>query len=416
MGIIPKHHIDVADHQSIIQRIHSHHIILIMSYVNLPQDPLINNDTEAEEDVTELRYLTHEEENQQSTINHQSNHTSICLWCFGTSIAIFTIVFVVLMVISPISFSDIHIDLPSTPSSYIEPPSNQSSINQSSMDQSPPWSLNEYGYANITTSQVSSCLKQLTTEGDILFLGNSIMRGLYAFLNHLVNSWPALTRQQQKALCKQDPATGSWIVDCDFSNFSHVVPLYYDEMQFWCEEPHVADVLNKDRFTSVWVMAGHTDIHQKFPHWTHKAAEANSCIERQFANWTQSPSNTLIFSSPTHVCSTPEIWGHPAVEFTEYMHEAMEYFIFPAFRRAGAKIVDMHTATSAKSGPFNCSHVDSSDFVHPVALYPRLAILWLEQACAGLELPEPLADEIPLFDMVYKAVESPTVDKAMPTD
>ena len=86
-------------------------------------------------------------------------------------------------------------------------------------------------------------------------------RGLYAFLHCLVNGGPALTRSQQKALCKQDPATGSWVVGGGRSRSRSSSTNQY---QSWCDvaEMTALTCLTGDPRVRLLLMVGHTQRHR----------------------------------------------------------------------------------------------------------------------------------------------------------
>ena len=267
-----------------------------------------------------------------------------------------------------------------------------------------------------TPSQAIHCLQQL--PGPFLLLGNSIMRGVFAFLNSLVNKWPELTRAQQKALCERDEVSGSYVKNCNFSSFQQSIPIYFDLTIDYCDESAIHKLQSSPyNWSSVWMMVGHYPVEKRYGTWHKEAHVAQHCIPRMWSNWTTAANHTLVYSTPTQVCSDV-VWGLPHEEYMGQLYDSVYLYIEPAFRKAGAHIIDFLAATTGNaSGPYGCNRY-GDDKLHPILLYPRLTNVWLNEVCSGVELIAPQVNETTLFDMAYggKAgnAPNPSVDSVMP--
>ena len=202
-----------------------------------------------------------------------------------------------------------------------------------------------------TPSQAINCLQQL--PGPFLLLGNSIMRGIFAFLNSMVNQWPELSRAQQKALCERDPVSGSYVLNCNFSALPQTIPIYFDLMIEYCDEPAITRLQSSpQQWASVWLMIGHYPVEKQYGNWHRSALAAKECVPRRWKEWTAQPNHTLVYSTPTQVCSEV-VWSLPPRRVYGQLHDSVVLYIEPAYRAAGAHVLDFLTATTGNvSGPY----------------------------------------------------------------
>ena len=272
-------------------------------------------------------------------------------------------------------------------------------------------------FIHYTPSQAIHCLQQLS--GPFLLLGNSIMRGVFAFLNSLVNQWPELTRSQQKALCERDEVSGSYVKNCNFSSLQQSIPIYFDLTIEYCDALAITKLLYHSPYnwSSVWIMLGHYPVEKRYGNWHKEAIAARTCIPQQWTNWTAQPNHTLVYSTPTQVCSEP-VWGLPHDEYMGQLYDSVHLYIEPAFREAGAAVLDFFQLTSRNvSDAYGCERY-GADKLHPIQLYPRLTNVWLNEVCRGVELSVRRENETTLFDMEYGGeahnAPNPSVDSVMP--
>ena len=267
---------------------------------------------------------------------------------------------------------------------------------------------------NFTASQAAVCMDAVRGNGSILLLGNSIMRGLFSFLNQLVNDWPPLTRDQQKALCEADAVSGTFGHNCKFEQFKQRVPVYYDLMQDYCDAPAIGKLTSDPRYSVIWNMVGTHPVSTKTGAWHGEALNATRCIPDSWGPWAAQSGHLLLHSTPPKPCPRVTIWKSPAGEFLGQLHDAVYVYVLPAFREAGARVVDYLNLTST-AGPLDCRHY-GRDAIHPVNLYPALLNLWLNQLCLGVELPRPKRGEAHLGEMLFNqsVAEAPGKFRDMP--
>ena len=267
---------------------------------------------------------------------------------------------------------------------------------------------------NFTASQARVCLDEVLGGAGLLLLGNSIQRGLFSLLNSFVNDWPLLSREQQKALCQRDADSGTYGRNCDFSQFQQRVPIYYDLMQNFCEDWAIPTITAEPRYHVVWVMVGTHPLSIAAGKWHREAHFATSCIPRLWGNWSAQPGHRLLYSTPPKPCWPDTIWGTETEEFLGQLHDAVYFYLQPAFRQVGADIIDFLNTTTTP-GPSDCSHY-GGDYIHPIPLYPVFLNAWLNRLCEAVQLREPLDGEVGLTSLVFNSsvAEAPQWTRALP--